>query len=179
MKEDGAAPRFQIMKRWHWRAVPKNWHCQGMGVVIRTFKHRLMLAALPVSTLRDETFSLAQLPKFLSKQEGVDKFKQEGIMGIVPPSSAVWVPYGMLSWPILSDECGLGVEVLIMPVFSAKLVKELKADTWGAVLKYLNTHFNKEKDTDQWREHRAVWEKFAKACPTSICVQPDNSAAKS
>ena len=121
-----------------------------------------MLCAFPLADLRSEGFAVSGLAKYLATDEGVEQFMKTGLRLIIPPQSACFVPWGMLTWPLVLDPEMNGDHLFlqILPILSKQLTLDIQLDSWTQVTKTMDTVMKSEKATDSFRAHAETWAKF-------------------
>ena len=132
-----------------------------MGQTWRTYKQRCGTLCVPSGFPQTENFTLTDLAKLGSSNDGADKIKQESVLEIIPEDGAFYVPYGYVAFPIKMDPDEQGLtDLSVLPLLSAQLAHRVDKDL-RIPIRNMNISFITDvKKQEMWRHHFDTFSKF-------------------
>jgi len=105
----GAAPWAIACRAAQFRFGPQAWPMPGFGCFVATTSAApVMVLALDIEGMLSKGITLPDFTNFMETQGGLAYFQKGVRMAELRPGSALWVPYGWVSWPLLPKATSAG-----------------------------------------------------------------------
>lgn len=162
LEQVGGYPWLCVVRKYAFRYGPAAMPLPGVGCFFVPLTGPLMVTCMKAEGLVGAQINMREAPAFL--ETPVSKaYKEQGMQTfVVEQNTALWVPFGVLAVPVLTNEDQDTSQAWVLSYFAKELAMALPESVWKGILTFNREQFVRHEGKQLWKARCATFECFAK-----------------